>query len=506
MISIRFQDPYIILKTEGHLASNLYSDFMMFVEHSGGIFNPNKYEWYVQKQHIDTMLSHFHEKHLVWFTSVEEIKGLTEHLVPQFTFSDKHLDTMKLSPFPFQALGISFLAEMKRAIIGDSMGLGKTLQGLGAFHKLYQDGIVTKAIVACPTSLKYQWEEEIQKFTDYKGLVVDGTTKKRMSTYNEFQSSNEYQFLLINYELVRNDIDVLKDFHFDVLICDEAHRLKNRAAKLTKSVKQISADYRFALTGTPLQNRADELFSLFEVINPEVLGSFTEFKKKYLVYGTKFNRRGVLIGYRKLGELRKAIAPFLLRRLKEDVLDDLPRIMYRKIEVDMNETQHKLQDVLKNNAAALSQELADWYETNEAEHPKEGQIMGYLNLMMAVADHPLLFRLSNSNMVKNYHQYIASDCRSPKLDELVEMVEQLLEDPQTKIVIFTQFARMQGLILDSLAPFAECVAINGSMTAKHRQESLSDFREKPFIRVMVCTDAANYGSCLALISRIAGIS
>lgn len=350
-----------------------------------------------------------------------------------------------------------------------------------------------KAIVACPTSLKYQWEEEIQKFTDYKGIVVDGTAKKRVGIYNEFQSSDEYQFLLINYELVRNDIDILKDFYFDVLICDEAHRLKNRSTKLTKSIKQVRSDYRFALTGTPMQNRADELFSLFEVIDPNILGSFTEFKKKYLVYGTKFNRRGVLLGYRRLGELRSAIAPYLLRRLKEDVLDDLPSIVQDKVEVEMNGVQLILQEKIQENAAMLSKEIEDWYAKHDEDFPKEGQMMGYLSLLMSVADHPILFRMSESGMVKGYHQYIPSDTPSPKLDRLVEMVEELLGDPKTKIVIFTQFARMQQLIVDKLSQFTECASINGSMDARSRQDETVNFREKPFVRVMVATDAANYG-------------
>lgn len=115
----------MILRTEGQLSGSLYKDFMMFVEHTHAINNPSKYEWYVHKNHIDMLLQHFHERNLIWFTSIEEIKGITAHLVPQFTISDDHLDTMKLSPFPFQAVGVSFLREMKRAVIGDSMGLGE---------------------------------------------------------------------------------------------------------------------------------------------------------------------------------------------------------------------------------------------------------------------------------------------------------------------------------------------------------------------------------------------
>jgi SNF2 family DNA or RNA helicase len=506
MLSVKLSGTVLHVKLESYLGGNEYKNLMQLLGNLPGAFYwEEKYTWIVPKQYVDDLINIMGEDKIAWFNSIEEIKGIRESIIPQFEVSHEGLDDMHLTPYPFQGVGISFLHDIKQGLLADEMGLGKTPQAIGAIHRLWKEGKVRKALVVCPTSLKYQWATEIEKFTDHKGIVIDGTPKQRKEQLHEFATSNEYLFAIINYELVRNDLALIKGVKVDAIAADEVHRIKNWKSKTSAAMKELDAPYKFGLTGTPMQNKPDELWNVMDWLNPTILGNYWAFRNRYVVTGEKFGKKNVEIGYKRLGELRRRVAPFMLRRMKVDVAPELPEMIFNTYRVEMTPEQAKIQETIQTEFMDLLKELKEFSERTEGQyndqgewvqpsHPKEGQMMGFFNMMLAVSDAPELLLMSESKMAQRYAELITSDKpKSPKLDELEKVCQDNMEAGNTKIVIFTQFARMQQLAVERLMKIGGVEVINGSMKPAERQAALDNFKYNESINFMVCTDAANYG-------------
>lgn len=501
MFSLRLQGDQLDVRIESKLSSEMfrsYSDFMRSLQ--GAYYVEQEYKWLVPKQHVDAFAARY-EDMTAWHTTIEHIKGIHEVLLPEFPMIDDYAD-FKLEPRDFQKQGISFLAHIGSGIIGDDMGLGKTLQTMGAVHQLWKEGKVKKVLVVCPSSLKYQWAGEIEKFLGHKTIVIDGkTSKQKKKAFSDFVSG-DFLFGIANYELVRTMADLMKEHHYDVIIADEAHRLKNRDSQTYKAVKSLPSTYRFASTGTPLQNNVEELYALCDWVVPGSLGKITEFRKKHIVYATKFGRRYVPIGHKRLGDLRRATSPLMLRRLKKDVAKDLPPMIFHRRDVEMDKEQAALYEAIQDDFLTLLEELSSQevkgefdQEGNwvEEKRKKEDQIMGFMYMMVASSDHPLLLKMGNSGMSKKYEQLISDATKSPKLKELVDICKDRTEAGVEKILVFTQFAKMQGLIAQELNKIGKVAILNGSMSSEKRQEQLETFRTNPEYKFFVLTDAGNYG-------------
>jgi SNF2 family DNA or RNA helicase len=485
-------------------------DYFKSIE--GAYYNEGKYCWMIPKHFVDDLDRALGEN-TAWFNSIDEIKGISEVVLPQFDVTTKGLDDLKLDPFPFQLVGISFLHDIKQALLADEMGLGKTPQAIGAIHRLFREGKVRKALVICPSSLKYQWAQEIEKFTDHQGIVIDGDPRQREEQFSTWLHGYDYLFAITNYELVRNDIDLLKKLQYDAIVVDEVHRIKNWASKTSIAMKELDAPYKFGLTGTPVQNRPEELWNLMDFLNPAILGNWWAFRKRFVVTGEKFGKKNVVIGYKKLDELRKKVAPFMLRRMKKDVAPELPEMIINDYVVEMTAIQQGLEEQLRNDLQELLQEIQQWHESKPASpfdndnegdsamHPKEGQSRGFLTMMLEVCDSPQLLLMSEANMPKAYAQGLVADkIKSPKLDELEEIAKDQLEAGATKIVIFTQFAQMQKLIVERLSKIGKCEVLNGTMKPFERQAAVDRFKYDEDVNFFVTTDAGNYGINLQFAS------
>ena len=502
MISVRLNGDLLEIKTESFLGGNEFKGLMKTLDSLGAEHDKEKYAWYVPKEGIDELVRYMTEDKIAWHNSYEEIKGIKETIVPTFEVSNYGLDDLHLTPYPFQGVGISFLHDIKQALLADEMGLGKSPQAIAASHRLWKEGKASKVLVICPASLKYQWQKEIGKFSNHKGIVIDGTPTERKEQLNEFRWGDEYLFAIINYELVRNDLDTIKEVKVDVLVADEVHRIKNWQSKTSQAMKELDAPYKFGLTGTPMQNKPEELFNIFDWLNPKILGNFWAFRNRYVVTGEKFNKKNVVIGYKRLGELRKRVAPFMLRRMKVDVAPELPKMVFNTYRVEMTPEQRRVQDSIQENFMDLVKEIQEQEseghyneqgEWVEKPHPKEGQMLGFFNMMLAISDSPELLQMSTSNMAREYAKLLTKNPKSPKLDELVKISQDHLEAGNRKIVVFTQFARMQELAVRELSKIGGCDIINGTMNPLQRDQAMTNFEHNRDVNFLVCTDAANYG-------------
>lgn len=485
----------------------------MFLDGIPETVEMSDFEWWIPDWYIDEYMKLFEEWTCMTQT-VASIKGTEKIIVPEFEIDNKYLDDFNLEPFPFQKVGISFLREIKSGILGDSMGLGKTPSSIGASHQLIKENIIKNILVIVPASLKYQWQEELKKFVNYDSIVIDGTKKKREKQAKEFMDNPDIHYLIVGYESFRNDWETILKIDFECTIVDEAHRLKNRDTKLFKSIENIDTEYKFALTGTPVQNKPQEIFALMSWLQPDVLGNITNFRKKHIIYGDKFNRRFVELGYKHLDEIREKTSPYILRRLKLDVAPDLPKIINTVRWTELNKPQRELYDLIESDKKLIELQIEEQNReierlstssedkkrrikeaSKEEGFVSDNVLLGYNYMQEAVADYPLLLLIGNSKMAKKYTPFIKKCKTSPKLEELITICQEL-RDNGSKIIIFTKYARMLEIISKRIETVFEEIPylIHGAIPTRDRQQAVTMFTSSESkSNFMVLTDAGNYG-------------
>jgi SNF2 family DNA or RNA helicase len=216
---------------------------------------------------------------------------------------------------PYQIEAVDKMVDKKRILVAYQMGLGKTPMTIAAIETLRKNQEITETVlVLCLASLKYQWQKEIEKFTGYESLVIDGTPKVRKDQYDR---SKQYRYVIMNYEQVVNDWDLIKDKDFSAIICDEATAIKGFRAKRAKKVKELAKKIpiRYALTGTPIENgRPEEIFSIMQFVNPAILGRFDLFDKTFIVR----NHFGGVQRYTNLETLHRTLTVHSVRKAQTD--------------------------------------------------------------------------------------------------------------------------------------------------------------------------------------------
>ena len=222
---------------------------------------------------------------------------------------------LKTKLLPYQARGAVFAACRGRVVLADDMGLGKTVQALAAAELLRRQKGIERVLVIAPASVKYQWKTEIEKFTDLSAQVIDGLLPRRRRLY-----AAPSFFNLTSYELVLKDIRHMHELRPDLIILDEAQRIRNWTTATARTIKQLKSRYAFVLTGTPLENKLEELFSVVEFVDGRRLGPAFRFVHEHRVV----DEHGRLIGYRGLDSIHEQLAPILLRRTRQEVLKELP--------------------------------------------------------------------------------------------------------------------------------------------------------------------------------------
>jgi len=391
-----------------------------------------------------------------------------ERIREQIVRSNGRIEGVDATLYPYQVEGVAFLASKGRAILADDMGLGKTVQAIAAATWLTQHEGVRHTLVVSPASLKHQWKQEIERFTDVPAEVVDGRPEDRIVQYKR-----RPRFAIINYALVRRDWEQINEFFApDLLVLDEAQRIKNWETKTADTIKALTTDYAFVLTGTPLENRLEDLYSLMQVVDERVLGPLWRYMADFHVTDENDN----VVGYRNLSELRRRIEPVMLRRDRREVQDQLPERIDTRLTVELGERQRALHDSALSKAAQISQIRRDRSLT-----PTERN-----NLMAA---------LQQARMVCDGAQLVDEETEeSPKLDELEELLRELCVESGRKVVVFSEWKKMTSRAVERAEELdLGVIELSGDVPTSKRGDLLERFREDPSAQVFVSTDAGGTG-------------
>ncbi len=385
---------------------------------------------------------------------------------------------IKAELFPYQKEGIEFALYRKSAIIADEMGLGKTVQAIGTAILKKQIFSFRKTLVVCPASLKSQWKEEIEKFSDEKPLIIQGNPDERIFQY----SDNEHYFFIVNYETILRDQVAINKAGFDFLIMDEAQRAKNYETKTANSLKRIDAKHKLVITGTPIENRLIDIFSIMSILDPEFLGPLWEFSYQHCLFDP--DRHDKINGYYDLQKLHKKLDEVLLRREKRKVIDQLPDLQQINIHVNLSPLQS---DYHSSYAKGISQIIHKKFLT-----PYDLQRLQLL--------------LASMRMVCDSTYLIDEETNeSPKLEELQYILLEKLDVPNNdrKIIIFSEWVKVHKLIGKLLRDHnIGFVELNGKIPVKSRGELIRKFETNPQYKVFLSTEAGGSGLNLQMADTL----
>ena len=384
--------------------------------------------------------------------------------------------------YDYQCEGLMHLAFNGRAMLTDEMGLGKTVQAIGACKALKDLRGIGRVLVVCPASLKTEWEEQIRTFTSLSYLVVYGSRQHRLRIYRE---AREF-FVIMNYEqIMRDEAEINEQLRPDVVILDEAQRIKNWKTKTAQSVKRLQSRYAFLLTGTPLENRIDEVYSVTEFIDPSLLGSLFRFNREFY----QFDDEGQVVGMRNLRGLHEKLRPIMLRRRKSDISEQLPDRIDNNYFVPMTREQRNRYDEYEAQVATLSR-----IATQRPLTPQEFErLQLLLSCMRMLCD-----------TVYILDQKITD---SPKVEELEHVLNDIWsEDPNRKVIIFSEWVRMLDLVRVRLDEMGVAFGWHvGSVPQQKRREEINRFKDDPACRVFLSSDSGSVGLNLQAASVVVNL-
>jgi superfamily II DNA or RNA helicase len=384
---------------------------------------------------------------------------------------------LKVPLLPYQLDGIAFAAGAGRAVLADDMGLGKTIQGVGVAEFLAREADIKKVLVICPASLKSQWRNEIHRFCDRPVQLVAGGAAQRGSQYG-----NNCFFTVCNYEQVLRDILAIEPVKWDLIILDEGQRIKNWAAKTSAVIKGLKSRFALVLSGTPMENRLDELYSVVQFIDDRRLGPGFRFFNKHRVVDEK----GKVLGYKNLAELRETLAPVLLRRTRDSVKLELPPRTTEIVRIPPTDEQL---DLHKTHMKVVASTVAKKFLSE----------MDLLRLKKAL----LMCRMAaNSTFLVDKKE----PGFSTKLDHLDDLFDELFEEEERKVVLFSEWTTMLDLIEKLLRKRKlDFVRLDGSVPQKHRQELVHKFQTDTECKLFIATNAGSTGLNLQAANTVINV-
>jgi SNF2 family DNA or RNA helicase len=362
---------------------------------------------------------------------------------------------------PYQQTGLKWLwtniSKSFGCCMADDMGLGKTIQVISLILKMKEDNKLKKPVlVVCPTTLMGNWMKELQMFSpDLKAAIYHG---------NERKLDLKNDIILTTYAIMRIDIEELKKETWGMIIVDEAQNIKNPDTAQTLAVKSIKSDIKIAMTGTPVENRLTELWSIFDFINRGYLGTLREFQKSYSIPIEKFKENS------RANKLKMSISPFVLRRLKTDknVINDLPEKLVLNDYCYLSKPQAVLYEKTLNE---MMDKLSGFTGVS-----RRGNIFKLITALKQICNHPRQF-LKTGEFAKEF---------SGKMEKCISIVKNIIDNDE-KTLIFTQYKEMGDILSRTLSD--ECnitpLFFHGSLNVSQREKIIEDFQNNPEIKVMI---------------------
>ncbi|RJP32640.1 MAG: DEAD/DEAH box helicase [Candidatus Omnitrophota bacterium] len=361
---------------------------------------------------------------------------------------------------PYQRKGYSWLDFLQQwglgACLADDMGLGKTIQTLALLQRNWHANGKKPTLLICPTSVVGNWQKEASRFTpELPVMIHHGAARKKDSSFKK--EAKNHTIVISSYALLHRDYEMLKTISWSGIVLDEAQNIKNPETKQAKAARSLPADYRIALTGTPVENNVGDLWSIMEFLNPGFLGTQAEFKRSFFI------PIQALRDPEATQRLKRLTGPFILRRLKTDksIISDLPEKMEMKVYCNLTQEQASLYQAVVNDTMN---------ELKSAEGiQRKGLVLATLSKLKQVCNHPAQFAGDNS----------AIPGRSGKLARLTEMLEELLQ-VNDRALIFSQFFEMGDLLKTYLQnQFGqEALFLHGRVPKKKRDEMVERFQSE----------------------------
>jgi len=422
-----------------------------------------------------------------------ELRRLERTLEGKVTTSemDGSLKTVKRPLYPYQHDGIARFLDAGRLLLADDMGLGKTAQAIGACHVLWHRGEVNRGLLIVPAPLKPQWAREWTLFSDTPVQVVEGTPTQREAIYR----SQDRGFLIANYEQVLRDLSLMHKWAPEMMVLDEAQRIKNWATKTAGYVKQLQPRYRLVLTGTPMENRLDELASIMDWVDESAL------EPKWRLapwHATLCDGVREVAGARNLDTLRTRLRETMVRRVRKEVLDQLPSRTDTRVPVDLTPAQQAEHSDLDRPIASLLRRG----KTRPLTQPEFLRLMQLLTTQRIICNGLAQLQFGEVwptlKAMDTPQDIVLRSLDSPKLMELRELLRQLVLDSGHKVVVFSQWRRMLQLASWAISDLLTGAGLrsaffSGDESQKRRTQNIIEFHDDPTLAVLFSTDAGGVG-------------
>jgi len=383
--------------------------------------------------------------------------------------SDRKLAQLLKAPlYPYQAAGALFAVRAGRALIGDEMGLGKTIQAIAAAEILARHFGVSRVLVVCPTSLKYQWQSEITRFSGREARVMTGGRAQRQKDFSVDDFCK-----ITNYEKLKPDLDLIAAWAPELVIVDEAQRIKNWNTIAARALKRIDSPYALVLTGTPLENKLEELISIVQFVDQHRLGPTWKLLHEHQVK----DEFGRVTGYTELEKIGQTLVPILIRRRRSEVLTQLPSRTDQNLLVPMTELQMVHH---QENADIVAQIVKRWRRTKFLSDKDQRRLTCALQNMRMSCNSTYLLDQETDHGVK--------------ADEQAALLDGVLVQADAKAVVFSQWTRTQDIVIRRLESRGiGYVSFHGGVPSEKRPALVERFRDDPGCRVFLSTDAGAAG-------------
>lgn len=410
---------------------------------------------------------------------------------------------LKYEPYEYQKETVFFGSDKNSALFLLPTGSGKSFIAITLYNELKQSNkVTTPGIIVVPASLKYQWVKEVSKFSDLVAHSVDTPSKAGKKFDKQFEDCD---LLICNYETLKNKAvsEKLKAINCQFIIGDEIQKINNYKSGIHKAICQFNdLEYRYGMTATPITNNPENVFGIFNFLDPDLFKTHGKFATNYIIY----KGYGRVAGVKNVDHLKSQINPYIFMKTEEDISDQLPELIVTPIYCTMPNKTRKINDAImadlkiaQDAVARIEKEIANpkLLEKNPEYIQWTAKVMAYQTFAQELADDPRLLSMSESNMANTYN---VDGLDSPKLDVLEELIENIIDADET-VCIFTKYERMQRLLVNELQTRFKDIKIayvNGSMAPEERYEqAYTNFQNDSDYKILIMTSAGEAGISLS---------